>query len=174
MGYARETKRTRGGWSGGAEWKRPLAILALCTAGAAYGCADPLGPVTGERTYALESIAGVRIPATFADGTCQAINCPQYPCARYPDQKYVVAGKLVLDGTHFDMEYGWIGATPECCFWGPRKGPTWYLTASGEYTSSGSSLFLSDPHAGFSAAQTGDAIVVAGWGELRNLRYVRR
>lgn len=173
MAYARDARQARRDGRRAGEWRRTLMLVALCAAGGAYGCADPTGPVTGDGTYALESIAGVKIPATFTDGTCRAVNCPQYPCAYYPDQKYVVSGKLVLRGTHFDMEYGWVGATPECCFWGARKGPTWHLVVSGEYATSGSSLFLRDPNVGFAATRAGNAIVVAGWGELRDLRFVR-
>ncbi len=150
-----------------AEWARVAALGVLCAAAGA-ACDDPLGLTTGDRTYALESIAGVKIPASFTDGTCGGYD------RVYPDQKYVTSGKLVLQGTHFDMEYGWVGETAECCFWGPRKGPTWYRTASGEFSSSGSSYILSDPDIRFTATETGDAMVVAAWGQLRSLRFIRR
>ncbi len=173
MACAGVTRQARRGGRRAGEWGRALVLVALCAAGGAYGCgADPTGPVTQDGTYALESIAGIKIPSTFTDGTCQAVYCPQYPCARYPDRKYVVSGKLVLQGTHFDIEYGWVGATPECCFWGARKGPTWHIIISGEFMISGSSLIFRDPSIG-SATRTGNAIVVSGWGDLRDLRYVR-
>ncbi len=154
-------------------WRQAALIIVLAAPGGLLGCKDASGPAGLEGDYALRSINGTSLPASFTDGMCPAAGCFLF-CPVYPDQKYVMRGKLTLRDGKFKLSYEWKGETPACCAWGPRQGPTWVMEGSGRYSLYGSALTLSGADGTLTAVLTDErAIEVTSWGQLQRLRYAR-